>query len=513
MKVSNKLVLTATLATLFGAALGVGVMALRPSSAPTPAPEPGRKILYWYDPMVPQSRFDKPGRSPFMDMDLVPKYADETAQAGGVRIDPRVTQNMGVRLAVVEKGRLDSGVEAVGTLQPADDRVVVVQSRVGGYVESQAVRRLYQPVRRGEVLLTLTSPELIAAQEEYLLALKARDEPLAAAARERLSLLGMGQGQVAAVARRGAAVRRVPVVAPADGIVTELPVRLGQTVMAGAPLATLTDLGRLWVIADVPERHSAGVSAGRRAEVRFAALPDRAVRGTVDYVYPELAGNTRTLRARVPVPNPEGSLRPGMLARVSFDAGESGERLLIPSEAVIETGRRSVVIVAAEPGRFDVAEVKTGAEAGGKTEILSGLEVGRQVVASGQFLIDSEASLNAAVQRLQAAPSAQPEHAAQLAASDHAGHGADHGQTAKAAAEGAKSVHQASGRIEAIDRAAGKLEIAHGPVPSLSMPPMTMNFPVEKAELLRGLAVGQEVDFEFRVEGSKWIITRIAPRR
>lgn len=510
MKANTKLVLTAAVATVLGAALGVGGFALHKSSAPTVS-ETARKILYWYDPMVPQSHFDKPGKSPFMDMDLVPKYADEGVAAGGVTIDPRVTQNMGVRLAVAEKGRLDRGLETVGTLRPADDRVIVVQSRVGGYIESQAVRRLDQPVRRGEVLLTLTSPELIATQEEYLLAHKAGDRPLVAAARERLSLLGLGDGQIDALARRGAVVRRIPVVAPAAGIVSELPARLGQVVMAGAPLVTVTDLGRLWVIAEVPERDATGVAVGRRADVRFAALPDRAVSGTVDYVYPEVGGNTRTLRARIPVPNPEGSLRPGMLARVSFNDGSGAERLLVPSEAVIETGRRSVVIVAAEAGRFDVAEVKTGAEAGGKTEILSGLAAGRKVVTSGQFLIDSEASLNTAVQRLQsAAPAAG---ATVVAANDHASHGGAERRAAKPAADDAKTGHKASGKIEAIDRTAGKLEIAHGPVASMNMPGMTMNFPVASPELLRGLAVGAEVDFEFRVEGSKWIITRIAPRK
>lgn len=522
MNTSTRLILTAVVSAVLGAA--AYALYMRPSStsdagmsatagdAATPG-ESERKVLYWYDPMVPQSHFDKPGKSPFMDMDLVPKYADGAGTADGVRIDPRVTQNMGVRLAEVEQVALDDTISAPGTVRADDKRVVVVQSRVTGYIESQPVRELNQTVRRGQVLLTLTAPDTIAAQHELLLALRGDDAPLAAAARERLALLGLSRQQIDGVARSAKVVERVPIAAPVSGIVSELNARLGQTVMAGAPLATLTDLSRVWVIADVPERDAASVAADSRAQISFAALPGRRVDGKVDYVYPDVAGSTRTLQVRIPVANPDGEFKPGMLASVRFSSGVPAKRLLVPSAAVIETGKRSVVVVAAGTGRFAVAEVKTGGERDGKTEVLSGLAAGQKVVVSGQFLIDSEASLTATINRLEAIPPAKEStaHDGAPAVSDpsHDMHMHD-GAPAK---DASPVLHHASGQIDSIDQAAGKLKITHGPVASMGMPGMTMNFPVERPDLLSGVKPGDKIDFEFRVDGSKWIVTRITPQK
>ncbi len=366
-----------------------------------------RRILYWYDPMVPQQRFDKPGKSPFMDMDLVPKYADEdTVATPGVSIDPRMQQNLGVRLAEVAKSALEGGADAVGTVRVDETRIRVVQSRVAGFVEQQPVRALNQSVTRGQLLLTLTAPELIATQHELLLALRSGDAALTSAARERLRLGGMSERQIGEIERSGQVQERVAIVAPESGIVTELNSRPGMSVAAGAPLMTLAALDKVWVVADVPEREAALVAVGRSVRVSFAALPGRVLEGKVDYIYPEIAGATRTLQARIPLGNAKGELKPGMLAQVSFRGGSQDQRLTVPSEAVIETGTRSVVIVADGAGRFGVAEVRTGAERGGRTEILSGLEAGQKVVASGQFLIDSEASLSGALARLPAPPPA-----------------------------------------------------------------------------------------------------------
>ncbi len=443
-----------------------------------------RRILYWYDPMVPQHRFDKPGKSPFMDMDLVPKYADED-QGSSVSIDPRTIQNMGVRTAPVERGALEAALAAPGIVRADETRTAVVQSRVAGYIETQAVRSLDQPVGRGQVLLTITSPELIAAQRELLLARQAGDEALAAAARERLLLLGMSAQDIARAEAERRPIERVPVVAPLAGIVSELNARPGMTVMAGAPLATITSLASVWVIAELAERESAGVAPGRNVTVEFAALPGREFEGRVDYLYPQVAGEARTLRARIPLANARGELKPGMLASVRFGAKARSERLLVPTEALIETGRRTVVIVADGQGRFAPVEVRTGAEAGGRSEVLEGLEPGQKVVVSGQFLIDSEASLKGALARLETAPAAAP----------------------------AGERHRMRGKLNAVDRKAGKLNISHGPVESLNMPGMTMNFPVEDRALLDRLKPGEEADFEFRVEGAEFVITAVTPRK
>ncbi|HWS13982.1 MAG TPA: copper-binding protein, partial [Rhodocyclaceae bacterium] len=201
---------------------------------------------------------------------------------------------------------------------------------------------------------------------------------------------------------------------------------------------------------------------------------------------PEIAGEARTLRARIPLANPKGQLKPGMLARVRFGAKARSERLLVPSEALIETGRRTVVIVAEGEGRFAPVEVRTGAEAGDRTEILEGLKAGQKVVVSGQFLIDSEASLKGALARLESAPAAAPARV---------------------------EAHRGRGRINSVDREAGKLNISHGPVESLSMPGMTMNFPVEDRALLDRAKPGEEIEFEFRVEGADFVITGVTPRK
>jgi Cu(I)/Ag(I) efflux system membrane fusion protein len=467
---------------------------------PSAVPAAGeRRILYWYDPMVPQQRFDKPGKSPFMDMDLVPKYADEADAGGNVRIAPQMAQNLGVRLASVEKGSLARGVEAVGTVRFDENRIHVVQSRVGGYIEQQPVRSLNQAVARGALLLAITSPELIAGQHELLLALKAGDAALADAARQRLTLAGMSADQVARVAAGGKVIERVALTAPEGGIVTDLAARPGMTVMPGAALMSIAGIGSVWVVADVPERDAAALAAGRRAEVRFAALPERSFEGRVDYVYPEIEGSTRSLRVRIPLANPKGELRPGMLASVSFGTTDRRERLLVPSEALIETGRRSVVIVANAEGAFVPVDVKTGAADGGRTEILSGLEAGQKVVVSGQFLIDSEASLTGALARLESQP---PQGGI-----DHAGH-AHHQQGDPGAAA---SVQLAQGTVEEVDAAAGRIRLNHGPIPSLSMPGMTMGFKADPT-LLKGIVVGQAVEFDAAKRGDDYVVTVLEPR-
>jgi Cu(I)/Ag(I) efflux system membrane fusion protein len=493
-----------------------------------------RKVLYWYDPMVPQQRFEKPGKSPFMDMDLVPKYADEMPQAGSVSIDPRMAQNLGLRLASVERADLAAVVEAVGIVQPDETRVVTLQARVGGFIERQPVRALNQPVAKGQVLLELTSPELIAAQEELLLALNAGDNALAHAARMRLSLFGLSDDQIERVAQTREVQRRIPLLAPESGIVTELSARPGMAVMPGAALMTLTSLARVWVIVDVPESLAGRIAPGRKAEIRFSALPGASYSGQVEFLYPEIRGETRTLRARVPLDNPRGALKPGMLAQVSVAGGEASAGLWVPSEAVIETGQRTVVIVAAKAGGFRPVEVTRGRERGGRSEILSGLSAGQKVVASGQFLIDSEASLNSALSRMEApqsdAPKAQAaeehdqahaghahEHPPQRAAADCPPHGApshDHDRhhavdCAPAAASAAEPV---SGRVDAVDLAAGKVKLTHGPIAALGMPAMTMNFRAEKPEALRALRAGQEVEFVVERRGSDYVVTRIAPK-
>lgn len=381
------------------------------SRKPMPAAEPNaaeekpaqeKKILYWHDPMFPQQRFDKPGKSPFMDMQLVPVYADEANDQGGVTINPRLTQNLGVRTVPVEIGRFARQVHTVGTVMPDEHRIEVVQSRASGWVERLYVKAMNDPVRRGQLLADIYAPELLAAQEEFVLALKhagGAGDPLVQAARARLSFLGLSEEQIAALEKSEKPLRRVAFYSPINGIVAQLGVRQGMAVTPGMVMFNLVDLSSVWVTAEVVENQAGWIAEGNRAEIRIPAYPGKVFEGRVDYIYPELMAATRTVKARIVLKNPQGLLKPDMFVDVMLEAQSRENTLMVPTEAVIYTGRRSVVIVAAGEGKFRPVDVETGAESGGKTEILKGLEKGQTVVTSGQFLIDSEASLRTSLER------------------------------------------------------------------------------------------------------------------
>jgi Cu(I)/Ag(I) efflux system membrane fusion protein len=459
------------------------------AASASPAP-PERKILYWYDPMVPQQRFDKPGKSPFMDMQLVPKYADEGGGEGVVSIDPRVVQNLGVRTAEARPGSLAPKLAAVGNVDWNERSVVLVQPRTAGFVERLHVRAALDPVRAGDPLVEILFPEWAGAQAEYLALrrLEGNDvEPLQRAARERLVLLGMSEGEIAAVERDGAVRPRVTLRAPVSGVVAELGAREGMTVSAGTTLFRIAGLGTVWVVAEVPEAQAGMLVPGERAEVRVPAYPDETFAGRVAAILPEVNAATRTVRARIEVANPAGKLKPGMYATLAL-APRARAGLLVPSEAVIRTGERSVVIRAESGGKFRAVEVEVGMESGGDAEIRKGLEPGDKVVVSGQFLIDSEANLRATLGRLEGAGAA-------------AGTGG--------AAAATEPIHRAEGRIVSADDRF--LLIQHGPVPSAGMGAMTMEFAAPKSGLPPGVKAGDRVRFEFTMKDGEFRTTRVEP--
>ena len=367
------------------------------------------QVLYWYDPMQPAQHFDKPGKSPYMDMQLLPRYADEDAGApgsAGVQVDPGIAQSLGIRTAVVKRGAASGGLAVVGAVEADERRVVAVESRAAGWAEQLPVRTAGESVRRGQLLAGVYSPELFAAQQELVLAAGSGDAGLLAATRQRMALLGLSEGQIQQVIDSRQAQRLASVFAPTDGVVTELNVRQGQQVMPGTPLMRITDLSRVWITIEVPEAQAAAVKKGGKAQARLSALPGRAFDGTVEYVYPSLDAQTRTVRARVSFANPGLDLKPGMFADVALAGGNTRDVLLVPTEAVIRTGERTVVILALGEGRFRPAVVQAGADHLGQTEILSGLDEGEAIVVSGQFLIDSEASLRSVLARM--APAEKP---------------------------------------------------------------------------------------------------------
>lgn len=477
--------LAALLITILAVGAAAGYWwASRSKSAPEAASiqtQPRQKVLYWYDPMVPQQHFDKPGKSPFMDMALVPKYADEGDDATAIKIDPTVTQNLGVRLARVTRGTLASTLDAVGVLVFNERDVAVVQARAAGFVERVYARAPGDVVTAGSPLADLLVPEWSAAQQEFLALKNSGETALIDAARQRMRLLGMPADLIRRVERSGVAHPVVTVRFPTGGVIRELDVRAGMTVSSGQTLARVNGLGTVWLDVAVPEALAQQIRIGQRVEARLAALQDDGIAGRVTDILPEANLDSRTLKVRVALPNRDGRLRPGLTARVRLADSGAQSTLLVPTEAVIYTGKRTLVMLAESGGRYRPLEVQIGGEAGDKTEVLSGLSEGQQVVASGQFLIDSEASLKGIV----AAP---PGNSA-----------------AQASPPGA--LHEAEGRI--VELGKDEVTIAHGPFRTLGMPGMTMSFPLARAQLGQGLKAGDTVKFGVRETDDGLLIERI----
>jgi Cu(I)/Ag(I) efflux system membrane fusion protein len=384
-------------------------------AAAAPQASAERKPLYYRNPMDPGVHSPVPAKDS-MGMDYVPVYAEATG--GEVRVSPAVINNLGVRTEPVVRGELARSGQVVGYVEFDERTVRQVRPRAEGWVEGLSVRAMGETVRKGQLLFTLYSPMLESAQQEYLDALEIGNEDLIDASRDRLRALGLDAATSSRLARSGRAAGRVPFHAPIDGVVTELEAREGAMVSPDMVAMTITALGDLWVIAEVPEAQAGWLKPGTHAMVRFPSLPGETVHGRVDYVYPELNMETRTLRARIELEAPPAGVRPNMLASVEL-IGEPGEAALnIPRSALIRGGARDRVVVALGEGRFTSRRVVAGPESGDRVAIVEGLREGEQVVTSAQFLLDSEANLDAGLDRLDSATDATSS-----APDPHAGHG------------------------------------------------------------------------------------------
>ena len=438
-------------------------------------PATGKKILYYHDPMVPGNKFEKPAKSPFMDMMLVPVYADSDGDGSKVTVSPRIQQNLGVRTALVTEGTLSPEVAAVGSITWNERDQAVVQARANGFVERLQVRATLHRVAKGQALAELYVPDWIAAQEEFLSVRRMQGSDMAElvdGARQRMRQAGMDEALIELVERSGRTQPRFTVMAPIGGVVTELMAREGMTVMAGATLFRINGTATVWANAEVPESQAALLRPGAKVRARSPAAPGASFEGRVQALLPEVNPTTRTLKARLELGNPDGHLVPGMFVQMQFMDMRAEKALLIPTEAVIQTGRRTVVMLAEEGGRFRPVDVEIGIESGGQTEVKRGLQPGQRVVVSSQFLIDSEASLKGVEARLNDEP--------------------------KPTSANAAPRHSGTATIEAIGRDA--MTLSHGPIPSLKWGSMTMDFKLPKGGAPRGLEAGDRVDFEFTME-------------
>ncbi len=504
--------LTFTFAALaVGIAVGWGIASWRSSAqhgavgvvaqAPAASASAERKVLNWYDPMSPTQKFDKPGKSPFMDMQLVPRYAEEGQAAAGrgpaLAVSTQAQQALGLRLVTVETRLIGAVVEAVGTVQLNERDISIVQARTAGFVERVYARAPGDIVAAGAPLVDVLNPEWLGAQQEYLAVKRTGDAALAQAARQRLLLLGMAAAMVDLIERTGQPVALQTITAPAGGVISELMVRAGMTVAPGMTLARINGLGTVWLEAALPEVQAAAIQPGQAVEARFAALPGEVVKGRVAAILPEGNRETRTLRVRIELPNPRQRLKAGLFAQVSL-RGPQREALVLPAEAVIRTGKRSLVYLSEQPGRFRPVEVEVGEQVDDRIVIRSGLSAGQQVVGSGQFLLDSEASLQGVLARA-AGPTA-PATAAASAASAVA-----------LSASALAAEHRARGVVVAID--GDMLTLTHEAIASLQWPAMTMPFKLADRKLAQGLAKGQTVEFGLRQQGDSYVITRVGAAR
>ncbi len=445
-----------------------------------------KEILYWVAPMDPNYRRDKPGKSP-MGMDLIPFYAGEDAGGSTVTISPAVVQNLGVRTAMSERTRLWRGIDTVGYVDFDESKVSHIHLRTEGWIEKLVIESEGDRVKKGEFLFDVYSPLLVSAQEELITAIATGNKNLIAASKERLSALGISDKQIRELQKTRKVKQIISVYSPQDGVVSHFPVRDGMFVKPTQDVMTLADLSSVWLLAEVFERQAEWVEVGQPAEVRLSYIPGRVWKGKVEYIYPTLDAKTRTLKVRLRFDNPGEKLKPNMYANVKIFGGAKEDTIVIPLEALIRTGREERVIIALGDGRFEARKVIAGIESGEYVEILEGLDANEKVVTSGQFLIDSEASMRASLNRM-----SDPQDAESSDASDSS----------------AKAV-SGNGVIQEINADENTVNLKHEAIDALGWPAMTMDFSVMPDVDLSKLSVNEGVMFQLEKHGDSYMITAI----
>ena len=362
-----------------------------PARTKTPAEDKPR-VLYWYDPMVPDQHFDKPGKSPFMDMELVPKYAEAGESEAVMNLAPSLVQNLGLRTAKVQRLPVKQVLDVPGQLQFNERHQAILQLRAAGFVERAWPLAVGDRVIAGQPLVELHIPEWLDAQNDLLSQPIASNTQRLKTLRTRLLLLGMPESLIAQVEKTRQPETRITLASPINGLITLLGVKTGMALASGTTIAQINGTDTLWLEAAIPEGLSGALRSGDFARFRFANPEDPVLTGHIDQVLPTLNTTTRTRTARIVLDNPEGILTSGTTGHVTIQSGGNETALFVPTEAVIRTGKRTLVMVAEAEGQFRPVTITPGPEMGDKTRVRMGLEEGQTIVASGQFLLDSEAS-------------------------------------------------------------------------------------------------------------------------
>lgn len=456
-----------------------------------------KKLLYWVAPMDANYRRDEPGKSP-MGMDLVPVY-DDGEDGITVKISPSVENNMGVRTALVKKDKLWRRIDTVGYVDFDENKISHIHLRTKGWIEKLYVKSEGERVKKGQLLFEVYSPELVNAQEEYLQALRSGNKSLSSASRERLIALGISSMQINQLNKIRKSKQYVKIFARQDGIISKLNIREGMFVMPEKQIMSLADLSSVWILAEVFESQANWVKAGQTADVKLSYLPGRTWQGRVEYIYPSLDPKTRTLKVRLRFENKDESIKPNMFADVTIYGGAKREVIIIPREALIHSGNEERVIISIGKGRFQPRNVTAGIESGEFIEIIDGVRAGDKVVTSGQFLIDSEASLKASIARI-----SSPDKMKSL----------EDMSIIKAVPEQEETIDSnkkimGTGVIKKLMPEQNKIKLAHDPIPVIDWQDMLMDFEIKKNVSLKGFKVEDTVKFELEKSENGYIVKSI----
>lgn len=477
-------------------------------AVPATAADAGRKkVLYYRNPMGLPDTSPVPKKDP-MGMDYVPVYegAEEESTGTQVKVSTQKVQRLGVRTELAALRVLTRTVRAVGTLQIDERRVSTVSPRFEGWIEQLHVNTTGEQVARGQPLMEVYSPDLVTAQQEYLIAargieavkdgspeIQASMRQLMAGALARLRNWDISERELQQLQSEGALRRTVTLRSPVAGVVIEKPALKGMRFMPGEALYQISDLSSLWLLADIFEQDLGLVRPGQAAKISVNAYPGKTFSGKVAFFYPTVTPETRTGKVRIELANPGALLKPSMYASVELAAGAHRKVLAVPASAVIDSGVRRVLFVELAEGRFEPREVTVGTRADDYIEILTGVKAGESVVVAANFLIDAESNLKAAITGMGPAAAAG-------------------GAAAQSGAKPSGVGHRAQGTVDAIDAKSGTLTITHEPVPTLKWPGMTMEFVLANPSLAAKAKPATRVTFEFvERKPGEYVITRIEP--
>ncbi len=453
------------------------------------------KPLYWVAPMNPDFKSDKPGKSP-MGMDLIPVYANNSngpdEGPGTIRISPDIVNNLGVRTTIVVRESLHTGIRTVGYVQYDEDKLIHVHPRVEGWVEKLYVKATGDPVKRGQPLYTLYSPNLVNAQEEYLIALQRKNERLIRAAEARLKSLEISSGFIRNLKKNRQVKQSVTFYAPRSGVIAMLNIREGFFVKPDTTMMAIGVLDEIWVQAEIFERQAEQVKVGLPVTMTLDYIPGREWQGKVDYIYPTLEASTRTLRVRLRFSNKDRVLMPNMFTQITIHADKAKPVLLLPREAVIRTGDMDRVVLALGEGAFKAVQVKTGRSDDNNIEILEGVTEGEKVVTSSQFLIDSESSKTSDFKRLN--------HGMDVDGMDM-----KDGQNKDMSAE-------VDGMVNSIMVEHRMINISRDAIPKWNRDAATVDFIVDKKVDIADLEKGTKIHFVFTIDNGNFVITDIQPK-